>query len=165
MANQANTQTEVTAAQESTTLAKVEVDNSIFKVFAEGEGNAIRFTTTFDDAALFNAVNGGSDPVKKYLGQEVEVTDMLITSAELHEGRTADGEQDESTPIVSKPCVHFYTADGQHLTTLSNGIVKSAKNLISCGFAPSEGHSIVIKFRTIETKKGTAHTFDLIKRN
>lgn len=164
MANQANTQTEVTT-QKNTTLAKAEVDNSIFKVVAEGEGQTVRYTTTFDDADLFNAVNGGSDPVKKYLGQEVEVVNLLITSAELHEGRTADGEQDESTPIVSKPCVHFYTKDGQHLTTLSNGIVKSAKNLISCGFVPSDGHSIIIKFRTVETKKGTAHTFDLVKRN
>lgn len=164
MANQTN-QTEVTAAHENTTLAKVEVDKAIFKVVAEGEGQTVRYTTTFDDADLFNAINGGSDPVKKYLGQEVEVVNLLITSAELHEGRTADGEQDENTPIVSKPCVHFYTKDGQHLTTLSNGIVKSAKNLISCGFAPSEGHSVIIKFRTVETKKGTAHTFDLVKRN
>lgn len=150
---------------EKMTLATVDVDTAIFKTVAEGEGQAVRYTTTFDDAALFNAVNGGSDPVKQYLGKEVEVTDIVITSAEVHEGRTETGEQDESTPVVSKPCVHFYTTDGKHLTTLSNGIVKAAKNLIACGFAPSEGHTVTIKFRTIETKKGTAHSFDLISRN
>lgn len=141
-------------------LATVEVDSSIFKVSAEGESAAVRYTTTFDDVDLFNAVNGGSEAVKDYIGQEIEVSDIIITSADVHED-----VNDEDSPVVSKPCVHFYTSDGKHLTTLSNGIIKSAKTLISCGFAPSKEHTVVIKFKTIGTKRGTAHTFDLVKRN
>ena len=151
--------TQPTETQETMTLAKVEVDTNIFKVSGEGEGAAVRYSTTFDDVDLFNAVNGGSEAVKDYLGQELEVSDIVITSADVHEDR----DNDES-PIVSKPCVHFYTTDGKHLTTLSNGIIKSAKNLIGCGFAPCKEHPIVIKFKTINTKKGTAHSFDLVTR-
>ena len=158
MTNKNNVNTEV---QETTTaLALTEVDNSIFKVQAEGDGQAVRYSTTYEDTDLFNAVNGGSEPVKNYLDKEVEVTDIIITSADVHED-----VNDEDSPVVSKPCVHFLCTDGKHLATLSNGVIKSAKNLIACGFAPSEGHSIIIKFRTVETKKGTAHTFDLVKRN
>lgn len=148
-----------TETQETMTLAKVEVDTNIFKVSGEGEGAAVRYSTTFDDVELFNAVNGGSEAVKDYLDQELEVSDIVITSANVHENR-----DDDESPIVSKPCVHFYTTDGKHLTTLSNGIIKSAKNLIGCGFAPCKEHTIVIKFKTINTKKGTAHTFDLVTR-
>ena len=157
----AKTNTKTTeATEQKMELAQVEVDNSIFKVSAEGEGAAVRYTTTFDDVDLFNAVNGGSEAVKDYIGQEIEVSDIIITSADVHED-----VNDEDSPVVSKPCVHFYTPDGKHLTTLSNGIIKSAKTLISCGFAPSKEHTVVIKFKTIGTKRGTAHTFDLVKRN
>lgn len=141
------------------------LSKAIFETVPESKGAAVRFTTTDDDVALFNAVNGNSDPVKLLIGKELEVSDMIITSAEVHEGRTPDGEQDENTPIVSKPCVHFYTPTGEHYTTLSNGIARAARNLISVGFAPNPEHTIVIRFRTIDTKKGTAHTFDLVKRN
>lgn len=157
MANKNNVNTEV---QETTTaLALTEVDNSIFKVQNEGEGQAVRYSTTFEDTDLFNAVNGGSEPVKNYLGKEVEVTDIIITSADV-----AEDINNEDSPVVSKPCVHFLCSDGKHLATLSNGVIKSAKNLIACGFAPSKESPITIKFKTIETKKGTAHNFDLIKR-
>jgi len=146
-------------------LTRNPLNKAIFETVPESKGDAVRYSTTTDDVALFNAVNGNSDPVKKLIGQEIEVSDMVITSAEVHEGRTPDGEQDENTPIVSKPCVHFYTPTGEHYTTLSNGIARAARNLISVGFAPCPEHTIIIKFRTIDTKKGTAHTFDLVKRN
>ena len=48
--------TQPTETQETMTLAKVEVDTNIFKVSGEGEGAAVRYSTTFDDVDLFNAV-------------------------------------------------------------------------------------------------------------
>lgn len=141
-------------------LTQVHVDTNIFKTVSEGEGDRVRFTTTFDDVALFNAVSGSSEAVKDYLDKEVEVSNIVVTSADVHED-----VNDDDSPIVSKPCVHFYTPDGGHMTTLSNGIIKNVKDLIGCGFAPSPEHTIVIRFKTIQTKKGIAHTFDLVKRN
>lgn len=163
---QPEAQTETQAKPEQDTnktthhLAQVHVDTNIFKTVGEGDGDRVRYTTTFDDVSLFNAVSGSSDAVRDYLDKEVEITDIIVTSADVHEDFN-----DESSPMVSKPCVHFYTKDGNHMTTLSNGIIRNVKDLIGCGFAPTPEHTIVIKFKTIQTKKGIAHTFDLIKRN
>lgn len=143
----------------ATAFKAVKVDKNIFKVAAEGDGATVRFSTTVDDVELFNAVSGTSDPVKDYLDQEVEVCEIVITSADIHED-----VNDDDSPIVSKPCVHFYTTDGKHLATLSNGIIKNTRDLIGVGFAPTKEHPITIRFRTVQTKKGIAHTFDLVKR-
>ena len=146
-------------AKQLPTLNNVHVDKDVFKVTAEGEGAKLRYSTTFDDVELFNAVSGSSEHVKDYLDKEVEITDIIVTSAEVHED-----VNDDDSPVVSKPCVHFYTTDGKHLATLSNGIIKNARDLISCGFAPSKERPITIRFKTVQTKKGIAHTFDLVKR-
>ena len=137
----------------------VTIENDVFAVDETKTANVLRYTTTTDDVKLFNAMNGGSEPVSGYIGQEVEISDIIITSAEV----PADPNDDESE-IVSKPCVHFATTDGKHLATLSNGIIKACKNLLSVGFAPSPESPITIKFKQIKTKKGIAHSFDLIKR-
>lgn len=137
----------------------VKVDKDIFKVTSEGDGATVRYSTTVDDVELFNAVSGTSDPVKDYIDKEVEVCEIVITSADIHED-----VNDDDSPIVSKPCVHFYTTDGKHLATLSNGIIKNTRDLIGVGFAPTKEHPITIRFKTVQTKKGIAHTFDLVKR-
>ena len=157
---QTDTQPEAQTETSKHQLTQVHVDTNIFKTVSEGEGDRVRYTTTFDDVALFNAVSGSSEAVKDYLDKEVEVSNIVVTSADVHED-----VNDDDSPIVSKPCVHFYTPDGGHMTTLSNGIIKNVKDLIGCGFAPSPEHTIVIRFKTIQTKKGIAHTFDLVKRN
>lgn len=140
-------------------LATVEIDTDIFSVKEENTGDVVRYSTTYDDVDLFNAVNGGSEPLKNYLGKDVVITDIIITSADVHENK-----EDETSPIVSKPCVHFYGENGLHIASLSNGIIRSAKTLIQCGFAPSKDRPVTLRFKTTETKKGTAHTFDLISR-
>ena len=140
-------------------LAKVEVDRDIFTIQAENAGDPVRYSTTFDDVDLFNAVNGGSEKIKDHLGEPLVITDIIITSADVKEDIN-----DETSDTVSKPCVHFYGENGLHLATLSNGVLRAARMLITCGFAPSKEHPITIKFKEIETKKGRAHTFDLISR-
>lgn len=137
----------------------VTLENDIFAVDETKTAGALRYSTTADDVKLFNAMNGGSEPVADYIGQEVKITDIVITSAEV----AADPNDDDSE-IVSKPCVHFNTTDGKHLATLSNGIIKACKNLLSVGFAPTPESPIVIKFKQIKTKKGIAHSFDLVSR-
>lgn len=137
----------------------VTIENDVFTVDENKTAPTLRYTTTTDDVKLFNALNGGSEPVADYIGQDVEITDIVITSAEV----AADPNDDDSE-IVSKPCVHFNTTDGKHLASLSNGIIKACKNLLSVGFAPTPEHPITIKFKQIKTKKGIAHSFDLVKR-
>lgn len=131
----------------------------IFAVQEAETGATVRYTTTVDDAALFNAVNGSSESVKNYMDTDITVKDIVITSADVH-----DEKDNEESPVHSKPCVHFYTTDDKHIASLSNGIIRAAKALINCGFTPTAERPITIKFKAVETKKGTAHTFDLVSR-
>ncbi|MBO5932203.1 MAG: hypothetical protein J6Q19_00560 [Bacteroidaceae bacterium] len=134
-----------------------ELKKGAFEVTAAGEGRTVRESTTGDTAKLFNAVSGASDPVKSLLGQEVEVTDIVVTSADVHEDK-----DDEDSPLENRPVVHFYTSDGKHYSSLSNGIVRTTKALLECGICPTKENPIKVRFRTVETRRGTAHIFELV---
>ena len=118
----------------------------------------IRASTTSEETTLFNAVNGGAKTVKSILGDDIYVTDIVITSVQVHSDR-----DNENSLLVSKAVTHFFTEDGDHYSTLSNGIARAAANLLSCGMFPTPDKPLHIKFKTTETPKGIAHTFDLIK--
>lgn len=133
------------------------IETGIFEVAEQGSSMLRYATDAEDDIMLFNSVNGGSETVADYLDQVLEVCDIVITSAEVHEDR-----EDDESPIVSKPCSHFYTTDGKHIASISNGVNRSVKMLLSCGLEPSKDKPIKIKFHETKTKKGTAHTFDLV---
>ena len=137
----------------------IKIENDVFAIDESCAAPALRYTTTTDDVKLFNVLNGGSEPVSDYIDTDVEVTDIIIASAEV----AADPNDDDSE-TVSKPCAHFITSNGKHLASLSNGVIKACKNLLSVGFAPTPETPITIHFKTIKTKRGTAHTFDLVKR-
>ena len=147
----AATEKEVTALQTMT------VDQSIYAIVEPGTGPLLRSSTTSDNAKLFNALNGSSESVKNWLGEEIDVTDIVITSADV-----PSIMGDEDSERVCKPCVHFFTLDGTHISSISNGIVKSTKMLLACGLTPTEEHPIRIRFKEVETKKGTAHTFEMV---
>ena len=132
------------------------LDDDAFKITDAGEGKTVRETTTGDTAKIFNAVSGASDPVKELLGKEVEVTDIVVTSTDVHEIK-----DDEESRMINRPVVHFYTTDGKHYASLSNGIVRTTKVLLECGIVPTPDTPIKIKFRTVETRRGTAHIFEL----
>ena len=132
------------------------LSDDAFKIAEAGEGKTVRETTTGDTAKLFNAVSGASDPVKELLGKEVEVTDIVVTSTDVHEIK-----DDEDSRIINRPVVHFYTTDKKHYASLSNGIVRTTKALLECGIVPTPENPIKIKFRTVETRRGTAHIFEL----
>ena len=68
-----------------------------------------------------------------------------------------------SSPIVSKSCANFFTTDGQHYSSLSNGIIRAVKNLFKCGLAPTPETPIRIKFKNVNTPRGVAHSFGLVK--
>ena len=133
------------------------IETGIFEVGEQGSSMLRYATDADDDIMLFNSVNGGSEKVSDYLDQVLEVCDIVITSADVHEDR-----EDDESPIVSKPCSHFYTTDGKHIASISNGVNRSVKMLLSCGLEPSKEKPIKIKFHETKTKKGPAHTFDLV---
>ena len=140
-----------------TTLQTMTVDQSIYAIVEPGTGPLLRSSTTTNEAKLFNALNGSSESVKNWLGEEIDVTDIVITSADV-----PSIMGDEDSERVCKPCVHFFTLDGTHISSISNGIVKSTKMLLACGLNPSEEKPIRIRFKEVETKKGTAHTFEMV---
>ena len=145
--------------EQSTALTVCKM-NDEFAVGAVDTGAVVRVSTTFDDVLLFNAVQGSSVPVKNFLDKIVEVNNIVVTSANIVvDTNNPDGEKE------SKPVVHFFTVDGDNISSVSNGIIKATKSLFECGFEPNETRTITIKFHTVETKKGTAHTFDLISVN
>ena len=132
-----------------------------FEIGEAGSGAKIRTTTTTDDVTLFNAINGSAEKVEDYLGSEVTVTDIVVTSADVLKDindTDPDGEKE------SRPVIHFFTVDGKHISSISNGIRRAAENLLTVGFNPTKEAPIVIRFKEVKTKKGIAHSFDLISR-
>lgn len=132
-----------------------------FEINEAGKGAKIRTATTTDDVTLFNALNGSAEKVEDYLGKDVKVSDIIVTSADVLKDindTDPDGEKE------NRPVVHFFTADGHHISSISNGIRRATMNLLEVGFGPTKENPITIHFKEVKTKKGTAHSFDLISR-
>lgn len=154
-----NTQAEAMTPAESKTFELVQNHNNDFAVLAEGEGAAVRISTATDDVTLFNAVNGSGESVADNLDKEVEVNNIVVTSVDVH-----TDPNDDDSPVVNKCCVNFFATDGRMISSISNGIIRSTKSLFNVGFQPTIEHPITIKFKSTKTKRGIAHTFDLVKR-
>lgn len=141
-------------------LAKLQqdtIDHSIFQTMKLNEGAKIRYTTTFDRATLFNSINSNSESVADHFNEDITVENIVITTAQVSVDFNDDFADKED-----KPCVHFFCKGGLHLASVSNGIINSAENLITCAIIPSPDEPIVIRFKEISTKRGKAHSFDLI---
>ncbi len=129
-----------------------------FETVAVNENNArIRYSTTTETNDLFNALSGKSEPVKNYIGEMVSVIKMVVTANDIDVDR-----ENPDKGKVNKPIVHFFTTDGKHISTLSNGIIRNVKFMLECGIIPTVENPINIRFDTVETAKGTAHTFDIM---
>lgn len=152
--SQAAPETALTAPQSFSTMT---VDQSIYATVEPGTAPLLRSSTTTDNAKLFNSLNGNAESVKNWIGEEVDVCDIVITSADV-----PSIMGDESSERVCKPCVHFFTLDGAHISSISNGIIRATKMLLACGLTPTEDSPIRILFKEIDTKNGRAHTFDMV---
>lgn len=132
------------------------VANTNFAECEEGQGARIRETSTTNEKTLYNAITGSGENPKDYLGVEMQIVDIVVTSADVEKekGKPENGK-------VNKPCIHFFTADGLHLSSISNGIARSVKALFEFGMLPTAEKPMSIIFKTVETKKGTAYTFEL----
>lgn len=150
---------QLAALAKSESFKPVEVDHSIFETQKLNEGAKIRYSSTFDDVTLFNALNSSSESIADHFGEDIKVLNMVVTTAQV-----ASDFNDDFAEKEDKPCVHFFCEDGLHLASVSNGIIRSTENLITCGFMPIPEAPIVIRFKEIKTKRGTAHTFDLVSR-
>ena len=129
-----------------------------FETVDVNENNArIRYSTTTETNDLFNALSGKSEPVKNYIGETVSVEKMVVTANDIDVDR-----ENPDTGKVNKPIVHFFTTNGNHISTLSNGIIRNVKFMLECGIIPTVENPINIRFDTVETAKGTAHTFDIM---
>lgn len=149
---------EATPTQEPLqTSLTMTVDQSIYAVVEPGTAPLLRTSTTTDSSKLFNALNGNAGTVKDWIGEEVDVTAIVVTSADV-----PSIMGDEDSERVCKPCVHFFTLDGSHISSISNGIIRATKMLLACGLTPTEDEPIRIIFKEIKTKKGTAHSFDMV---
>ena len=150
---------QLAALAKSDSFKPVEVDHTIFETQKLNEGAKIRYSSTFDDVTLFNALNSSSESIAEHFGEDIKVLNMVVTTAQVSSDFNDDFAEKED-----KPCVHFFCEEGLHLASVSNGIIRSTENLIACGFMPSPEAPIVIRFKEIKTKRGTAHTFDLVSR-
>lgn len=156
-AEQAAEQTAEQTTEQSFTLT---AQNDPTFDITEAHGTDIRYTTNTSTTVLFNAVNGSSEKISGILGNVVEVSDIVITSADVAEDFAERENKDAHR--ISKPCVHFFTTNGKHYASVSNGIVRSTKNLLMCGLTPTKETPIKLVFSEIQTKNGKAHTFDLV---
>ncbi len=139
---------------ENFTITKIE--NTVFAIVNPEDAQPVRHSTTAETTKLFNAVSGSAEPVADYIDDVIECTDIVITGADVHEDR-----DDDESPLINRPCVHFFTSDGKHISTLSNGICRTTNNLLSCGIIPTEESPLKIRFKEIKTKRGNAHVFEL----
>lgn len=144
---------------ENDKFALAKAHNNEFAILPEGEGAPIRISTATDDVTLFNAVNGSGENVADYIGEEVELVNIVVTSVDVH-----SDPNDEDSPIINKSCVNMFTSDGKMISSISNGIARAVKSLFNVGFAPTPEAPITVRFKTTKTKRGQAHTFDLVKR-
>lgn len=153
--------TETAATMSPALVSTADLTNE-FATVERGTGAAIRTSTTTDDVTLFNAINGSAEKVEDYLGKDVIITDIVVSSADvLKDINDPDPDNGEKE---SKPVVHFFTNEGVHISSISNGIARATKNLLSVGFQPTKEAPITIRFKEVKTKRGIAHSFDLISR-
>lgn len=139
-------------------LAILEMNDNTFAVYDENdEHEKLRFTTTSSTITLFNALNGVSIPLKKYIGTVINVTDVVIG-----EGLVLKDRDNEEAGKEYIPCIHLFTDNGEHISTLSKGFCNSISNLIECGIIPTPETPIKILVKEEECKKGKMHTFDLV---
>lgn len=134
----------------------VEIVNAFKTIEVNEENPEIRYTTTYEDTKLFNALRGKSIPVKSVIGEEFEIVDIVISANDV-----LKAQDDENSGKVNKPIVHFFTSDGKHISSLSNGIIRNTKALFEINKIPSIENPIKIRFEEVPTPKGTAHTFEL----
>ena len=131
-----------------------------FEVVTAGQGETVRATTTDKTSTIFNALNGQGKKIKDVLGVELTITNIVVTSADVVKNFAEKDK--ENAEKVSKPCVHFFTDDGQHISSISTGICRATEKLFAAGLTPIEGAPIKLMFTTVETKNGTAHSFMLM---
>lgn len=134
--------------------------NDDFAVVEAGTGAAIRATTTDKASVLFNAVNGQGQKVKDFIGVELNVVNIVVTSADV--AKDYANKDNPDVEKVSKPCCHFFTADGIHISSISKGITRAVMKLFECGLQPIDGEPVKMMFTTMETKNGIAHSLTLL---
>lgn len=140
-------------------VAEIKNTINIFEVMPADNSKCekVRFSTTTDTKRLFNALNSPSEKLKNYIGETLSVVDIIITTAEVHENK-----DDNTSPMVHRPCIHFFTELGEHISTLSNGICRSVQSIMEVGLTPTESSPLQFKVITGESKKGVFHSIELL---
>ena len=154
-----NTKDSTTKVTDKMELATVSMADD-FAIVEAGTGAAIRATTTDKTSVLFNAVNGQGQKVKDFIGVELNVVNIVVTSADV--AKDFSNKDNPDVEKVSKPCCHFFTVDGLHISSISNGITRAVMKLFECGLQPIDGEPVKMMFTTMETKNGTAHSLTLL---
>lgn len=145
--------------QENTT-AVVTANNDSFKVYEVNEEvPPIRETTTNDEKILFNALSSPSQKLKDFIGHELNITAIVVTNALV---KKDINDKSETAERENKPCIHFFTDMGEHISTVSNGVTRSVKNLLNVGIIPTAENPLRIRVITSDTKNGTMHSFELV---
>lgn len=140
-------------------INKTEETTAIFATTEQTESNAnIRFASEgVDNKQLFNALRGKSESVKDLIGERIEIASIVITGANVNKDIN-----DESKGKENRPITHFFTTDNRHISSMSHGIAVNAQALFECGMYPTPENPIEIEFTEVQTKRGTAYSFDLV---
>ena len=62
------------------------------------------------------------------------VTDIVVTSADIL--KDINDPDPENGERENKPVVPFFTADGKHISSISNGIIRATKNRFRAVLSP-----------------------------
>lgn len=128
-------------------VKEISTENFTTEVFAAFGAN---------DEQIYNTVYGSNGKVSDFIDEELTIVGLIISSAKAH----IDINDDESPEII-KPCITFITDIGATISSISNGIWRSAKGLMQMGVGDT--YNCIVKFVTVQTKKGMAHSLKVIK--
>ena len=131
---------------------------NIFATVESNTGALMRFSTTDNREEVFSSINGAGDSITTVFDEVLGIKSIIVTSAEVPIDRNKPMQGN-----CSKPCVNFFTIDGRHFASISNGVVRATKNLLACGLIPSADEPVWIAFSQINTPRGVAHTFELVE--
>lgn len=139
----------------------VTVDDVMLKVYdIKDDAPKIRFASSTDTPTLYNAINGVALKLSDFIGKVIEITKIVITTAEVN--RDCEDESENAEKVYT-PVVHLFTTSGEHISTLSKGIGLSVKGLLEIGIIPTPEYPIRVKVIEAKVKRGLMHSLELIE--
>lgn len=135
----------------------IELINQVEKMsIEEAEGAKLIYAEGMTDVEIFNSIYGSNGKISEHIGDVVTVTSIAIGTAIVNEDMN-----DDTSPKIVKPCVFLNTSEYGVISSVSNGIIRAIKGIVS--MIDFNMQAIKVKLLETKTKHGTAHTIRMLE--